>query len=68
MFMIKAGELTSLSETLLPRGIDPEEIDQSGMTALHYACELGRHENVEVLLQKAFKGMSNFIHYDRMHM
>ncbi len=45
---------------LLHRGIDPEEIDQSGMTALHYACELGRHENVEVLLQKAFKGMTLF--------
>ena len=38
------------------RNVDPEEIDQSGQTALHIACEVGRAHNVEVLLKHAFKG------------
>ena len=34
----------------------PGEVDQSGMTELHIACEIGRSDNVEVLLSHAFKG------------
>ena len=34
----------------------PGEVDQSGMTELHIACEIGRSDNVEVLLNYAFKG------------
>ena len=36
----------------------PGEVDQSGMTELHIACEIGRSDNVEVLLNYAFKGIA----------
>ncbi len=36
--------------------MDPTEVDQSGQTALHVACEVGRAHNVEVLLKHAAQG------------
>ena len=40
------------------RNVDPEELDQSGQTSLHIACQVGRAHNVEVLLKHAFGGKS----------
>ena len=45
-----------LPSRLFLRNVMPGEVDQSGMTELHVACEVGRSENVEVLLNYAFKG------------
>ena len=38
------------------RDVSPGEVDSSGLTELHIACDVGRPHNVEVLLQHAFKG------------
>ena len=40
------------------RGQDPEEVDNSGTTALMIACETNRPHNVELLLKKAKEGES----------
>jgi len=43
------------------RGASPLEVDNQGMTPLHYACSAGRPRNVDILLKKAKEGILNSI-------
>ncbi|XP_052272329.1 poly [ADP-ribose] polymerase tankyrase-like isoform X2 [Dreissena polymorpha] len=40
-------------EYLLQRGASPLELDNQGMTPLHYACFAGRPRNVDILVKKS---------------
>ena len=39
------------------------EVDNQGMTPLHYACSAGRPRNVDILLKKAKEGNLSILSY-----
>ena len=39
-------------ETILALGPDPNAIDRTGRTAIHYACKGGNIQNLRILLEK----------------
>ena len=44
------------------RGASPIEVDNQGMTPLHYACSAGRPRNVDILLKKSKEGNITYMY------
>ena len=51
MYCSALGQPEAL-ETILDQGPDPNAVDRSGQTVLHYACKGGNVQNLRILLDK----------------